>query len=68
MLNNAGLRRFKTGWGTDEKILNYYRYDLRRNTFVTNALLPKGTYRRIFRIMPIFLLRMIGALLYKHVA
>lgn len=67
MLDNTGLRRFKTGWGTDEQILNYYRYDLRRDAFVADALLPKGAYSRIFRTMPIFLLRMLGALLYKHV-
>jgi hypothetical protein len=66
-LDNIGLRRFKAGWGTDEQVMNYYKYDLQQNAFVTEASLLRNSHRRIFRIMPITLLKMLGSLLYKHI-
>lgn len=66
MLDNTGLRRFKTGWGVDEQIINYYKYDLRRDAFMAKTLHPKKAYRHIFGRMPIPLLRALGYLLYKH--
>ena len=65
--DNTGLRRFKLGWGVDEQILNYYKYDLRRDTFVSKALMPNKTYHNIFKVMPVPLLRALGCLLYKHI-
>ena len=64
---NSGLRRFKTGWGAEEQVVNYYKYDLRQNIFVTEAPLLKNYYQSIFEIMPIPVLRMFGSLLYKHI-
>jgi hypothetical protein len=66
-LDNIGLRRFKAGWGTDEQVIDYYKYDLQQNAFVTEASLLRNSHRRIFRIMPITLLKMLGSLLYKHI-
>lgn len=65
-LDNPGLRRFKMGWGTNEQVLNYYRYDLQRDAFVTGARLITKGYRYIFRAMPIPLLRVCGVILYRH--
>jgi hypothetical protein len=65
--DNTGLRRFKAGWGTEEQVVNYYRYDLRQNAFVTKAPLLRNAHRRIFSIMPTPLLKMVGSMLYKHI-
>ena len=66
-LDNIGLRRFKAGWGTDEQIISYYKYDLQQNVFVTETSLLRNSHRRIFRLMPIPLLKVLGSLLYKHI-
>ena len=66
-LDNTGLQRFKARWGTDEQIINYYKYNLRQNTFVTETSLLKNFPRRMFRTMPIPLLRVLGSFLYKHI-
>ena len=66
-LDNTGLRRFKAGWGADEQIINYYRYDLRQNAFVIETSALKNFHHRIFKIMPIPLLRILGSLLYRHI-
>jgi len=67
-LDNEGLRRFKRGWGAREFRINYYRYDLRRNAFVTEPDRASGWHTRVFRLLPIPLARTIGTLLYKHAA
>jgi hypothetical protein len=67
-LENIGLRRFKLGWGSEEKILNYYRFELGKNRKIystTKSLSQRGLPLHKF---PIFLLRMIGKLVYKHIA
>jgi hypothetical protein len=66
-LHNMGLRRFKNGWGVQEQILKYYRYDVRSNTFVTESPGVAGPCRRIFGAMPKSWSRAVGSLLYKHV-
>jgi hypothetical protein len=64
--DNTGLRRFKCGWGAEEQIINYYKYDLYRDTFVTATPIVKNYHYRIFSGMPIPLLKVCGSLLYKH--
>jgi hypothetical protein len=64
---NTGLRKFKTGWGTEEQVVNYYKYDLRKNAFVKESPLLKNSFHRVFGIMPVSLLKILGSLLYKHV-
>jgi lipid II:glycine glycyltransferase (peptidoglycan interpeptide bridge formation enzyme) len=70
---NEGLRQFKNGWGTDEKILNYVTYDIKRNRFVDRSLSVAqnsrcfGLQRKIFRHMPIALAKIVGKVLYRHV-
>jgi hypothetical protein len=66
-LDNLGLRKFKMNWGANERILNYYRYDLRREAFVAETQVVRNAYHHIFRAMPIPLLRLCGSLLYKHI-
>ena len=67
-LENEGLRRFKLGWGTRERRIDYFRYDPRKAGFVTARDASSGWHNRIFKTLPIPLSRLIGAALYRHVA
>ena len=37
-MGNEGLRRFKKGWGAEEIMIKYYRYDVEKEEFVTENL------------------------------
>ena len=63
---NAGLLQFKRGWGAKEYTINYCRYDFRKNVFVTEHSKVTGWHNRIFRRMPLPLLRFAGSMLYRH--
>ncbi len=64
---NDGLRRFKTGWGAEESLIPYYRYDFRRSAFISGASGPEeNPMRAVFRRLPVFVLVLIGRLLYRH--
>jgi len=65
-LKNKGLIQFKRGWGTTEEILNYYKYDLKKDCFLTKGEGTKSSYN-FFRILPMPFLRLTGNLLYRHV-
>lgn len=67
-LANKGLRRFKLGWGTKEDKIEYFKYDLRKDQFITDTDVSTGWHNRIFRAMPIYLSRIAGRLLYRHFA
>lgn len=64
---NNGLRQFKLGWGTKETLLNYYIYDLKKNSFVKSPQRITSFYNKIFGTMPIPLLKLSGNLLYRHI-
>jgi lipid II:glycine glycyltransferase (peptidoglycan interpeptide bridge formation enzyme) len=65
-IENAGLSQFKRGWGTTEKIMQYYRYDLKNQNFVSSASAAKKYYKSLMRHLPISLMRLIGTILYRH--
>lgn len=65
--DNKGLLQFKRGWNTEEEIVRYYRFNLSTERFTQSELLPGTTYTRFARAMPIPILRMIGAAMYRHV-
>jgi hypothetical protein len=65
--DNDGLRRFKVGWGAKERVINYYRYDLKRNVFINGESRVSGLHNKLFNKTPIPLLKFIGLILYKHV-
>ncbi|HET7625801.1 MAG TPA: GNAT family N-acetyltransferase [Verrucomicrobiae bacterium] len=67
-LANEGLRRFKLGWGAVEHRINYFKYDFQKNTFVTDRDEVYGWHNRVFHVMPTSAARLVGALLYKHIA
>jgi len=65
-LNNPGLRQFKNGWGCEESIISYFKYDLIRDTFMTDTNNMTAFYHRIFKKIPISVLKILGSFLYKH--
>ena len=67
-LDNEGLRKFKLGWGTTERRIDYVRHDLQSGAFVTVPDGVSGWYNRIFRLLPVSVSRLAGSLLYKHAA
>jgi len=64
---NKGLKRFKDGWGTDERIIRYYKYDMASDAFVDKPLQLTGFAKKIFSKLPQFLLRPTGSILYRHI-
>jgi lipid II:glycine glycyltransferase (peptidoglycan interpeptide bridge formation enzyme) len=63
-----GLRTFKRGWGTEERRIEYFKYDFRRDSFVLDKDSVLGWYNGMFKMMPVGLSRLIGTLAYKHLA
>lgn len=67
-LGNEGLRRFKLSWGATERPLEYVRFDLQKDAFVTSPDRSTGWHNRLFRRLPLPLARLAGQLLYRHAA
>lgn len=65
-LANTGLRRFKRGFGGDEELIEYYKYDLRKQSFVCDFDYSEGPVSRVFRWLALPALRVSGRLLYPH--
>ena len=63
---NEGLRQFKTGWGSEESIINYYRYDLAADAFVPGPKAVSARANRAFSRLPVPALKAVGNLLYRH--
>jgi hypothetical protein len=64
--HHKGLLQFKRGWGTEESVIYYYRYDIRSNKFVRNAKTPQSSYP-VFSHLPAPALKLLGQILYRHV-
>jgi hypothetical protein len=63
---NLGLRQFKTGWGSTEYFIRYYKYDLQHDAFVDDSFGINPTYKKIFSKIPIPILNLLGRILYRH--
>ncbi len=63
-----GLRRFKLGWGAEETMTGYWRYDLRRERFARQPDRSTGWHTSLFRRLPLPVLRWLGAQLYPHLS
>jgi hypothetical protein len=64
-VGNAGLRRYKLGWGAQEYPLHYFRFDVRSRTF-HDCRRPRRTYEDVMRRLPLALLRVVGWCLYRY--
>lgn len=65
---DEGLRRYKLGWGCRESELGYVRYDVRRRGFVEGGGGMADRGYAVVRVLPLSFSRLIGTLLYKHIA
>lgn len=64
-----GLRRFKSKWGAVEKTLSYYRYEFGKKMFVSTPRFSGGRISgSVVSCLPLCVNRMVGRLLYRHVA
>ena len=67
-LDNEGLRKFKLGWGAAEYPIDYVKQDIRTGQYAAAKPPSAGRLSRVFQILPDPILRLIGAIMYKHVA
>lgn len=67
-LTNEGLRRFKLGLGANEEKIAYFKFDLAKGGFVADADRAQSWYNKIFRRLPLPILRLAGAVLYPHLS
>jgi len=65
-LANGGLRRFKLGWGTTEKVIRYFQWDTAARNWVGRSDHSTGLHNAFFANMPLAVNRFAGALLYPH--
>jgi hypothetical protein len=65
-LANEGLRRFKLNLGARERRVEYVKFDLRHDQFVVEADGVSGWHNKVFGMMPLWVSRLAGSLLYKH--
>jgi hypothetical protein len=62
---NRGLLRYKRNWGTEERVVRYFKFDFFKNLFVASSSAPKPSYV-VFKHMPEFFLKIMGNMLYRH--
>ncbi len=65
-LDNDGLRRFKLSWGTEEEIIEYFRFALGPKMWVNSHQDAAEFPKQLFRRLPRPLSRWVGALIYPH--
>ena len=65
-LANEGLRKFKLNLGAVEQRIDYVKFDLRTDRFVTESDGIAGWHNQVFGALPVFISRLAGELLYKH--
>ncbi len=64
--DNKGLAQFKRGWGTRERLIYYYTFDIRANAFIARKKNSRSSYH-FFRLLPEPILKLAGNVLYRHV-
>jgi hypothetical protein len=57
--------RYKRAWGAKERLIRYYRYDIKKGVFLMKRP-GQAAYRKILSRMPIGTLRIMGRLAYRH--
>lgn len=65
-LDNSGLRRYKLSWGATESLIQYFRFDTGKDSWVKARDQASGLHNKVFARLPLPLNRLIGAALYSH--
>jgi hypothetical protein len=63
---NKGLMEFKSGWSHNVRLVHYYKYNLKKDTYETDLNPEKSYINVFFRNLPIFVSSIIGAIFYKY--
>ena len=63
---NETLREFKQRWGTKEFPINYAKFDPRSGLDVRRTDLTDGIHTSVLRRCPLFVNRLLGSVLYRH--
>jgi hypothetical protein len=66
-LQNEGLQQFKRGWGTSAPLIKYYRYGLSQAAFLPGRVSSRRVSAALFSRTPVWLLKIIGTTLYRHI-
>jgi len=64
-LDNPGLLRYKRTWGADERLIKYYRFDIKKGRFLAHRD-GKKHHEAVFSRLPVVVLRILGRLAYRH--
>lgn len=65
--HNAGLIKFKSNWGAQARSLSYYRIGICKRIELRDHQSNSHEFSsRMMRKMPVWLLRLIGAMMYRH--
>ena len=65
---NEGLRRYKLGFGAREERIENCRYDFRKRAFTEESRPAREASSRVFRCLPLPMLRLAGTILYPHLS
>lgn len=65
--DNDGLRQYKKGWGTEEKLICYTKYDLKKQQFVQSPGVNFALRNAVFNRMPSTLAKVVGDVFYRHI-
>ncbi len=67
-LEGEGLRRFKLGWGSEERVVPYLRVDLRTRQVEPTPDRATGWHTAVFRALPVPVSALIGRVAYRFAA
>jgi CelD/BcsL family acetyltransferase involved in cellulose biosynthesis len=65
-LSKDGLRRFKLSWGTEEEMIEYFRFAIGPDVWVNSRDNAHAFHNRLFCRLPLPINRLAGALIYPH--
>ena len=65
---SEGLRRFKMGWGPEERTIYYHRFGIPGKAFLSGGESRSPRWNRLFRKLPVPVLRFIGTAVYGFMA
>lgn len=65
--DSRGLNQFKRGWRPHTRRVRYHRFDLNQDRFLSKESGFSTSYG-VFHRMPVWVLKVIGKMMYRHVA
>jgi hypothetical protein len=65
-ITDEGLRRFKRSWGSEEGLIEYFRFALGPQAWEAPGRNGSGFYHQLFRRLPLMVNRAAGTLMYSH--